>query len=96
MTTLAPSKRIFDVPRQATTQAAIYNALAGDLYVVLGDSQPDGAFVVRVYFHPLVRWIWLGSLIMALGGLLSMSDRRLRVGAARRPRGLAPTPAAAE
>ena len=96
VTTLAPSKRIFDVPRQATTQAAIYNALAGDLYVVLGDSQPDGAFVVRVYFHPLVRWIWLGSLIMALGGLLSMSDRRLRVGAARRPRGLAPTPAAAE
>ena len=90
VTQLMPSKRIFDMPRQATTQAAIFNAWGGDLYVVLGDSQPDGAFVVRAYFHPLVRFIWLGALIMAFGGVLSMTDRRLRVGAARRV-----TPAAA-
>jgi cytochrome c-type biogenesis protein CcmF len=97
VTTLMPSKRIFDVPRQATTQAAILNAVAGDLYVVLGDSQPDGGFVVRAYFHPLVRLIWLGALIMAFGGLLSISDRRLRLGAARPARRQVPlSPAAAE
>ena len=94
--TLEPSKRIFDVPRQATTQAAILNALSGDLYVVLGDALPDGAFVVRAYFHPLVRLIWIGALIMGLGGLLSLTDRRLRVGAARRPAVAVANPVAAE
>ena len=95
ITTLEPTKRIFDVPRQATTQAAILPALSGDLYVVLGDAQANGAFVVRAYFHPLVRLIWIGALIMGLGGLLSLSDRRLRVGAARRVTGTA-LPTAAE
>jgi cytochrome c-type biogenesis protein CcmF len=95
ITTLEPSKRIFDAPRQATTQAAIYNALAGDLYVVLGDALTDGAFVIRAYFHPLVRLIWIGALIMGLGGLLALSDRRLRIAAARRPAtpAFAPSPA---
>ena len=96
ITALEPSKRIFDVPRQATTQAAIFNALGGDLYVVLGDALTDDAFVVRAYFHPLVRLIWLGALIMGLGGALSLSDRRLRVGAARSARPPAAAPAAAE
>ena len=83
------------MPRQATTQAAIYNALSGDLYVVLGDALADGAFVVRAYFHPLVRLIWIGALIMGLGGLFSLSDRRLRIGAARGARA-AQSPVAAE
>ncbi len=96
VTTLTPSKRIFDAPRQATTQAAILNALAGDLYLVLGDSQSDGGFVVRAYFHPLVRLIWLGALIMAFGGILSISDRRLRLGAARPARRVPSSPLAAE
>lgn len=97
VTTLLPSKRLFDVPRQGTTQAAIFNAWHGDLYVVLGDALADGAFVVRVYFHPMVRLIWIGALIMALGGMLSMSDRRLRIGAPRRvPASVARAPAAAE
>lgn len=97
ITTLLPSKRIFDVPRQGTTQAAIFNAWQGDLYVVLGDALDDGAFVVRAYFHPMVRWIWIGALVMALGGILSMSDRRLRVGASRRASSRVPTsPQAAE
>ncbi len=96
VTVLEPSKRIFDAPKQATTQAAIYNAIAGDLYLVLGDALDGGAFVVRAYFHPLVRFIWLGALIMGLGGLLSLSDRRFRVGAGRRASGLAPVPQAAE
>jgi cytochrome c-type biogenesis protein CcmF len=93
VTELAPSKRVYDAPRQATTEAAIHVALAGDLYVVLGDEMKDGGFVVRLYFNPLVRLIWLGALVMALGGAFSLSDRRLRVGAPRRTRRPAPSPA---
>jgi cytochrome c-type biogenesis protein CcmF len=81
---MRPSKRLFDTPRQATTEAAIHASWRGDLYMVLGDALADGAFVVRVYFNPLVRLIWLGALVMALGGILSLLDRRLRVGAPRR------------
>ena len=51
---------------------------------MLGDATDAGGYTVRVYFNPLVRLIWIGCLIMALGGLLSLSDRRLRVGAPRR------------
>jgi cytochrome c-type biogenesis protein CcmF len=81
---LMPSKRTFEVPRQTTTEAGIHAAWGGDLYLVLGDALPGGAFVVRAYFHPLVRLIWLGAVVMALGGVLSLLDRRLRVGAPRR------------
>src|SRR5262249_46218481 len=81
---LAPSKRVYDAPRQATTEAAIHASWRGDLYIVLGDGLADGAFVVRAYFNPLVRLIWLGAVVMALGGVLSLLDRRLRVGAPRR------------
>ena len=84
--TLLPSKRIYDAPRQATTQAAILNALSGDLYVVLGDQVENGGYVVRAYFHPLVRLIWIGALIMAFGGLMSILDRRLRIGAGQSTR----------
>ncbi len=96
VTELSPSKRTFDAPRQTTTEAAIHVSWRGDLYAVLGDEQADGGFVVRVYFNPLVRLIWLGAIVMALGGALSLSDRRLRVGAPRRARRRpipAPTPA---
>ena len=94
MTELSPAKRLYDAPRQPTTEAAIHVALAGDLYVVLGDELKDGAgWVVRLYFNPLVRLIWIGAILMALGGALSLSDRRLRIGAPRRARRTVPTPA---
>jgi cytochrome c-type biogenesis protein CcmF len=96
VTELRPAKRTYDAPRQTTTEAAIHVTWLGDLYVVLGDELAGGAFVVRFYFNPLVRLIWLGALIMALGGALSLSDRRLRIGAPRRARSrpiTAPTPA---
>jgi cytochrome c-type biogenesis protein CcmF len=51
------------------------------LYLSLGDPTPDGAIAVRLYYKPLVLLIWLGAVVMALGGALSLSDRRLRVGA---------------
>jgi cytochrome c-type biogenesis protein CcmF len=82
VTELAPAKRLYDAPEQATTEAAIHVSWRGDLYVVLGDELTDGGgWVVRLYSNPLVRLIWLGALVMALGGALSLSDRRLRIGA---------------
>ncbi|MDX2155156.1 MAG: heme lyase CcmF/NrfE family subunit [Hyphomicrobiaceae bacterium] len=86
VTELAPSKRLYVAPRQPTTEAGIHAALAGDLYVVLGDPQPAGAVAIRIYFNPLVRCIWLGAVLMFVGGGLSLADRRLRVGAPRRAR----------
>jgi cytochrome c-type biogenesis protein CcmF len=51
------------------------------LYLSLGDPNPDGSIAVRVYYKPLVLLIWLGAVVMVIGGALSLSDRRLRVGA---------------
>jgi cytochrome c-type biogenesis protein CcmF len=82
--TLDPSKREFPVERSATTEAAIHESWRGDLYAVLGDQLKDGAYSVRLYFNPLVRFIWFGALIMFVGGAVSLSDRRLRVGAPKR------------
>jgi cytochrome c-type biogenesis protein CcmF len=96
VTELRPSKRKFTAPPMDTTEAAIHVSWRGDLYVVLGDELTDGGWVVRLYFNPLVRLIWLGALVMALGGVLSLSDRRLRIGAPRRARQkavVAPSPA---
>ena len=52
----------------------------------MGDQQPDGGFAMRLYFHPMVRFIWIGTLIMFIGGGLSLADRRLRLGAPSRAR----------
>jgi cytochrome c-type biogenesis protein CcmF len=84
ITELNPSKREFTVERNTTTEAGIHPSWLGDLYVVLGDQLKDGAYSVRVYFNPLVRLIWLGALIMFFGGAVSLSDRRLRIGAPKR------------
>lgn len=88
---LLPSKRTYTAPRTTTTEAGIHVALGGDLYAVLGDDQTKGGFAVRLYFNPLVRLIWIGPLIMFFGGALSLSDRRLRVGAPKRARTVPPT-----
>ena len=69
---------------EPTTEAGIHASWRGDLYVVLGDQLKDGAYSVRLYFNPLVRLIWLGALVMFFGGAVSLSDRRLRVGAPKR------------
>jgi len=55
-----------------------------DVYLALGDEQPGGAYTVRTYIKPLTNWIWIGSLLMSLGGLLSLTDRRYRVAAGAR------------
>jgi len=86
---LEPSKRIYDMPPQPTTEAGIHAAWRGDLYVVLGDAQASGGYAVRIFFNPLVRFIWIGALFMFLAGAVSLSDRRLRVGAPGRARRVA-------
>ena len=86
MARLTPSKRLYDAPPQTTTESGILAAWRGDLYLVIGDAQPNGGYAVRAYFNPLVRFIWLGALIMFIGGGISLTDRRLRVGAPSRSR----------
>jgi cytochrome c-type biogenesis protein CcmF len=94
--TLDAERRRYVVGGQETTEAAIRTTQAGDIYAVIGEAQADG-YVVRLYYKPLVAWIWAGAAVMVLGGLMSLSDRRLRVGApARRGRDLAPGAAPAE
>ena len=93
---LAPAKRQYNAPPQATSEAGIHTALLGDLYAVLGEEAGDGAWSVRLYFNPLVRLIWIGTIIMFIGGAFSLSDRRLRVGAPRRARRRLPAAAPAE
>ncbi len=82
--TIDASKRKYQAPPQATTQAGIAPRPFGDVYVVLGNATDGGAFAVRMYYHPFVRWIWGGALIMFLGGLVSLLDRRLRIGLPQR------------
>ena len=77
---LAPERRTFPVGRTTTTEAAIHTTWLSDLYVVLGDER-DGGAVLRIHHNPLAPWIWIGAAIMALGGALSLSDRRVRVSA---------------
>jgi cytochrome c-type biogenesis protein CcmF len=105
---LTPERRWYPVENQATTEAAIHTNGLGDLYAVIGD--PEGAadrrpgepvaksarWVVRLYVNPLQPWIWLGAVMMAFGGVLSLTDRRQRLGAPAAkavPAGSRPAPA---
>jgi cytochrome c-type biogenesis protein CcmF len=81
VTTLTPSKRQYVAPQTGTSEAAIHTSISGDLYLVMGDDATNGGVTARFYFNPLVRLIWIGALIMFIGGIFSLSDRRLRVGA---------------
>lgn len=84
ITTMHPQRRFFPLQRQTTGETAIRTNLLADLYVALGDSDTQGDWTVRVYWKPLVPWIWIGAIVMAFGGLVSLSDRRWRVGVANR------------
>nr|VFK56096.1 MAG: cytochrome c-type biogenesis protein CcmF [Candidatus Kentron sp. TUN]VFK62290.1 MAG: cytochrome c-type biogenesis protein CcmF [Candidatus Kentron sp. TUN]VFK63009.1 MAG: cytochrome c-type biogenesis protein CcmF [Candidatus Kentron sp. TUN] len=75
---LRPEKRMYLGKRQPMTEAAIDPGLTRDIYVALGEPLEGGAWAVRLYYKPFIRWIWLGPLLMALGGLLATSDQRYR------------------
>ena len=78
---LNPEKRVYPVAAMPTTEAGIDYGFWRDLYLVLGDKQKDGGWAVRSYIEPFANWLWAGALLMAFGGLLSLSDRRYRVAA---------------
>ncbi|WP_068858476.1 heme lyase CcmF/NrfE family subunit [Perlucidibaca aquatica] len=80
--TLHPEKRIYRVQQNPMTEAAISGNAFRDLYVALGEPLDAGAWAVRIYHKPMIRWIWFGALMMALGALLSMLDKRYRLKAA--------------
>jgi cytochrome c-type biogenesis protein CcmF len=82
---MEPSKRTFPSRGSDTNEAALMTRGFAQLYISLGEAAADGSIAVRIYYKPLVILIWLGAVVMALGGVLSLSDRRLRIGA--------PTPA---
>lgn len=87
VTTLYPEKRTYIISTMPTTEAAIDASLMRDLYVALGEPIADGSnqWAVRIYVKPLIRWIWLGAIIMALGGLISMLDKRYRLKKSKAP-----------
>ncbi|MCA6110262.1 heme lyase CcmF/NrfE family subunit [Bradyrhizobium cenepequi] len=81
LSVMTPSKRNFTTRGASTTEAALLTRGASQLYISLGDIAADGGIAVRIYHKPMVLLIWFGPVLMAFGGLLSLSDRRLRVGA---------------
>ncbi len=86
--TVSSEKREFKPSGMPTTEVGLHQTLLGDVYVVMGDAGENGSRVVRAYFNPMVSCIWLGAAIMFAGGLLSLSDRRFRIGVAKKARGV--------
>lgn len=95
LTTLMPEKRHYPVAQNVMTEADIDAGLFRDLYVALGEPLEDGAWAVRIHYKPYVRWIWLGSIFMAMGGLLAVCDRRYRLKVKRAVTGTSPEGAVA-
>jgi cytochrome c-type biogenesis protein CcmF len=95
VTTLSTERRFYPVRRSQTTEAGIHTNLISNVYLAIGEKNGRNEWTVRAYYHPLAPWIWFGPIVMALGGFVSLSDRRFRVGAPRRSRA-APALAPAE
>ena len=97
--TIEPARRFYAARNMSTTQAGIVTLNFGQIYISIADEKADGAIDARLYWKPLVSLIWLGALIMGFGGLVSLSDRKMRFGVARRaastrpPAGTLPQPA---
>jgi cytochrome c-type biogenesis protein CcmF len=75
---MQPEKRVYRVQQNPMTEAAIDVGLTRDLYVSLGEPVDGDGWIVRIYVKPFIDWIWGGCLLMALGGLLAVTDRRYR------------------
>lgn len=80
VTTLHPERRWYPVEQKPTTEAGIETRWHGDFYAVLGDPAANGRFVTRFYYNPGVPWMWLGAFLISISGLVSLADRRLRLG----------------
>src|SRR5215471_10466748 len=81
---LFSERRFYPVRQQQTTAAGIRTNLMSNLYVAIGEPDGKGGWAVRFYYHPFMPWVWIGTLTMAFGGFVSLSDRRLRVGVPQR------------
>jgi len=93
---LHPEKRTYRVQTRPMTEAGIDAGLFRDIYVSLGESLDGGDWALRLYYKPMVRWIWLGGLLMGFGGLLAASDPRYRMRVLAKLQGRAPGDALAE
>ncbi len=93
---LETTKRVYLTRGMPTTEAGILTFGVSQVYASFGDRQPDGSIGVRLYYKPLILLIWLGAVIMAFGGAVSLTDRRFRVGAPVRAKAIQAIPAAAE
>jgi cytochrome c-type biogenesis protein CcmF len=89
---MQPERRLYDNPPQPKAEVAIHTNFVSDLYLVLGEPDGKGGHVVHLFHNPLVPWLFLGALLMVLGGLVSLSDRRWRIGAPKSGRLTAPLP----
>ena len=78
---LEPERRMFTNPPQPLSTVAIHTNLVSDLYVVLGEPNGDGGYIVHIYHNPLIPWLFFGALLMVFGGLVSLTDRHHRIGA---------------
>src|SRR3990167_515396 len=85
-TVLQPERRLFSVQRRQVAETAIHTNFLRDLYATLGEGDAANGWVIRLYYNPLAPWIWLGAALCALGGFVSLSDRRLSIGAPSRTR----------
>ena len=72
ITKLVPENRFYPIENNFTTEASIHTNLFRDLYIVLGEGNINDGWTVRIYHNPLVIWIWIGSIVIFLGGLISM------------------------
>jgi cytochrome c-type biogenesis protein CcmF len=81
---LTSETRLYPDSQTSTTEAGIGTGFLGNVYIAIGEQGGDGGLVVRLWDHPLVDWIWGGAFLMVLGGMLSLSDRRFRLGVAKR------------
>ena len=80
ITILSAERRFYPLQRIQTNQTGIRTNLVSNIYIALGEADNSGGWTVRLYYHPLAPWLWIGGFTMALGGFVSLSDRRLRVG----------------
>jgi cytochrome c-type biogenesis protein CcmF len=81
---MGAERRFYPLQQQTTNQTAIRTNLISNTYIALGEPDNAGGWTVRLYYHPLAPWLWIGGFIMALGGFVSLSDRRFRVGVAQK------------
>jgi cytochrome c-type biogenesis protein CcmF len=78
LTDMYPEKRVYRVQRNPMTEAPIHSRIQGDLYVQMGEVIQGQSWLVRIWVKPFVSWIWAGCLLMGLGGVLAVTDRRYR------------------